>query len=140
MDPISATSPDPADLVPVVLAVTTEANQAQAEQLAKALLDRQLVACVSLQPTKALYHWQGAIAQAEEVQLLLKTDAHQLNALHQAVLELHSYDTPEWIWWPATSSGGYGHWLLACLEPGGVKPDAGPPRPAGNPGGEAPTG
>jgi len=140
LDPISATTPDPADLVPVVLAVTTEANQAQAEQLAKALLDRQLVACVSLQPTKALYHWQGAIAQAEEVQLLLKTDARQLHALHQAVLELHSYDTPEWIWWQATSSGGYGQWLLACLEPAGLKPDAGQPTPAANPGGEAPTG
>ena len=109
---------DATETVPMVLALTTEANAEKAERLARALLDRHLVACVSLQPSRALYRWQGAIDQAEEVQLLLKTHAHQLNALHQAVLALHSYDTPEWIWWPANSSGDYAAWLLESLLPG----------------------
>lgn len=109
---------------PLVLALTTEADQGRAERLARALLERRLVACVSLQTTLAIYHWQGEIHGAQEVQLLLKTDASHLEALQQAVHELHSYDTPEWISWPATSSTGYGNWLRQSLNPGAGQPAA----------------
>ena len=43
---------DPARLV---LALTTEADAQRAEQLATALLNRRLVACVSLMPLCSLY-------------------------------------------------------------------------------------
>jgi periplasmic divalent cation tolerance protein len=107
---------DSTDQLPLVLALTTEASAELAERLARSLLERRLVACVSLQPSRALYRWQGAIAEAQEVQVLLKTDADHLEALHRAVLELHSYDTPEWIWWQASSAGAYADWLRDSLE------------------------
>ncbi|MFO8239111.1 MAG: divalent-cation tolerance protein CutA [Prochlorococcaceae cyanobacterium] len=96
----------------LVLVLTTEADQERAEALARALLERRLAACVSLQPLLSLYHWQGRLERGTEVQLLIKTLAHRLGALEEAVRDLHSYSTPEWIHWPARCSAGYGAWLL----------------------------
>ena len=103
----------------VMLALTSEADQAKAEALALALLERRLVACVSLQPQRALYHWQGRLETAAEVQVLLKTDAEHLGELAAAVRALHSYETPEWLVWPAAASSDYGGWLAAELAPPG---------------------
>ena len=113
----------------LMLVLTTEADQARAQTLAEALLKRRLVACVSLQPLQSLYRWKGELRREEEVQLLLKTSAGQLSRLQEAVMELHSYDTPEWLSWPAEASAGYGTWVLAQLSS-----DALMPGPAGTPG------
>ncbi|MEB3173085.1 MAG: divalent-cation tolerance protein CutA [Cyanobacteriota bacterium] len=110
----------------VLLALTSEADHGKAEALARALLQRRLVACVSLQPQQALYHWQGRLESAAEVQLLIKTDTHRRAALEAAVRELHSYDTPEWLVWSAVASQAYGRWLAGELAP---SPDAGRPGP-----------
>lgn len=91
---------------------------ALAEALARTLLARRLVACVSLQPLRSLYFWQGRLEQGEEVQLLLKSDGARLTALAEAVQELHSYETPEWLTWPVAASVAYGGWLQAVLSPG----------------------
>ena len=77
----------------LVLVLTTEADQPRAQALAEALLERRLVACVSLQPLQSLYRWKGELQRDAEVQLLLKTSADQLGRLQEAVMELHSYDT-----------------------------------------------
>jgi len=119
MKQASAAQPQPLQLV-----LTTEASAELARSLAAELLERRLVACVSLVPVQSHYRWQGAITCGEEVQLLLKTSLGLLPALRQALLELHSYNTPEWIHWSASSEGAYGQWLLDCLSP-----DAGPPAP-----------
>lgn len=109
-------SPCPGDVpaspgAPLVLALTTEASEAQALALAQALLQRRLVACVSLRPLRSLYRWQGRIADTQEVELLLKTTPGQLPALEAAVRALHSYDTPEWLSWCASASGAYAAWV-----------------------------
>ena len=79
----------------LVLALSTEANAERAQQLAEALLERHLVACVSIHPVQSFYRWEGALQASHEVQLLMKTSAQHLAALRSAVSELHSYDTPE---------------------------------------------
>ena len=58
---------------------------------------------------------------------------HERHALGQ----LHSYDTPEWIHWQASSDGPYGRWLLEQLA---LSPGGGPPAPAGRPGAGDPAG
>ena len=106
----------------LVLALTTEANAERAEQLAEALLERRLVACVSIHAVQSHYRWKGRLQCSHEAQLLMKTYAEHLDALRGAVLELHSYDTPEWLCWPVTASPAYGAWALAELSS-----DASPP-------------
>ena len=116
-----------------VLALTAEGDQERAETLAEALLQRRLVACVSLQPVRSTYHWQGGLVRENEVQLLMKTSSRCLDALKQAVMTLHSYDTPEWLSWNVDAAPAYREWLLSELssdaslpalgaEPGSVRP------------------
>ncbi len=128
--------PEPAP-TSLSLVLTTEADPVRAETLARELLERGLVACVSLHPVVSLYHWQGRLERSEEVQLLLKTTPGQLEELRCALVELHSYDTPEWIHWTATSEGPYGLWLREQLS---LSPGGGPPAPAGRPGDGDPAG
>jgi periplasmic divalent cation tolerance protein len=101
---------DPSSSLLLSLVLTTEASLERAEALALALLERRLVACVSLFTVRSHYRWQGRLERSEEVQLLLKTSPELLEALHRSVLELHSYSTPEWIHWPASSAGAYAAW------------------------------
>jgi periplasmic divalent cation tolerance protein len=120
---------------PLHLVLTSEASQEQAEALAAALLELRLVVCVSLYPVHSHYRWRGRLERSEEVQLLLKTTPELLLPLHSALLELHSYDTPEWIHWPAATSGAYGLWCEAELSPGVRPPDG-----SGTPGDGDPAG
>ena len=120
-----------ADSTRLMLVLTTEADQARAQALAEALLERRLVACVSLQPLQSLYRWKGELQREAEVQLLLKTSADQLGRLWETLMELHSYDTPEWLSWPAEASAGYGTWAMAQLSSDGLLPS-----PAGTHGNE----
>jgi periplasmic divalent cation tolerance protein len=125
------------------LVLTSEAGQERAEALAHQLLERRLVACATLLPGRSLYRWRGRIEHETEVLLLLKTTAAQLAALHAALLELHSYETPEWIHWSAASGGGYALWLAEQLRPesnAGISPDAASPAPAATPGAGDPAG
>ena len=106
----------------LVLALTTEANAERAQQLAEALLERHLVACVYMQPIQSFYRLEGSLQASHEVQLLMKTSAQHVAALRSAVSELHSNDTPEWLCWPVTASPVYGVWAIAELSS-----DASPP-------------
>ena len=108
----------------LVLALTTEANAERAQQLAEALLERHLVACVSIHPVQSFYRWEEALEHSDEVQLLMKTSAQHLEAVRLAVSELHSYDTPEWLSWPVTASPAYATWALAELSAGASPPAA----------------
>jgi periplasmic divalent cation tolerance protein len=102
----------------LALVLTTEASRERAEALALTLLQQRLVACVSLLPVQSHYRWQGGLERAEEVQLLLKTSPELLNDLRAALATLHSYQTPEWIHWQATTAGAYGAWCEEQLGRG----------------------
>lgn len=99
------------------IALTTVANRSDAETLATTLLERKLAACVNiLGPIHSLYHWQGAIERADEFLLIIKTSTASLDALEQAVLQLHPYDTPEFLALEAVAaSEAYAAWLLSSL-------------------------
>ncbi|MEB3261117.1 MAG: divalent-cation tolerance protein CutA [Cyanobacteriota bacterium] len=124
----------------LVLVLTTEASQERANSLIEALLERGLVACVAQIPILSRYRWQGKDIQCEEVQLLLKTQPHCLEALYQAVMALHSYETPEWITLAAHTRGGYGQWCADQLWGARVRADGEPPAPATKPEVGGPTG
>tara|TARA_B100001939_G_C16669042_1_gene499382 strand:+ start:340 stop:654 length:315 start_codon:yes stop_codon:yes gene_type:complete len=100
----------------LILALTTEANQEQAEALARALLEQRLAACVALQPQRALYWWEGQIEASEEVQLLIKARPDQRDALEAAVRQQHSYATPEFLCWPVEASADYANWARSVLS------------------------
>ncbi len=67
-----------------------------AERIATALVDERLAACVNLVPgLRSIYRWQGAVANVEEVLLLIKTMPEHFDRLRDRLRELHPYELPE---------------------------------------------
>ncbi|MCA1583969.1 MAG: divalent-cation tolerance protein CutA [Acidobacteria bacterium] len=81
----------------VVIALTTmPAEESQAVQVARALVDRQVAACVNvLAPMISTYRWQGVVEQATERQIVIKTTRARVADLKNVLAELHPYDVPE---------------------------------------------
>jgi len=80
------------------LALVTAPSVTVARRLARALLRERLIACANLVPgLESHYWWQGRMERGSEVLLILKTTRARLVALEKRVLELHPYETPEFL-------------------------------------------
>ncbi len=89
----------------VVLVYITAANREEGRRIGRALVEERLAACVNLPaPHTAIYRWDGAIEEAEEQALIVKTTADRLEALGARVRALSSYTLPAIVALPA--SGG----------------------------------
>lgn len=101
-----------------LLVVTTLPDQAGAESLAKTLVEARLVACVNiLAPCLSVFRWKGAVAQGQEVPMLMKTTADRYPALEAALREKHPYDLPEIIALPVTQGyAAYLGWVASETE------------------------
>jgi periplasmic divalent cation tolerance protein len=99
---------------------TTLERRADAERLAKALVERRLAACVQiLGPIQSMYRWKGGLETAEEWLCLIKTRRDFYPRVEQAILELHPYEVPEIVVLPITTgSKTYLAWLEDQLEGG----------------------
>lgn len=96
-----------------VVLVTT-ASEREAENLAIALLNERLAACVSIYPIRSIYRWQGQIENECEWQLVIKTDLKQFEQLSGKIQALHSYAVPEIIALPIVAgSQTYLDWLAS---------------------------
>jgi len=81
-------------------------------------VEERLVACATLIPAaQSIYRWQGQIESSTETLLLLKTGPDQLAALEARLLEMHSYQTPEFLVLGVESaSHSYLEWLHDSLR------------------------
>ena len=79
----------------LVVVLTTVADEASAQALARALLDAELAACVQLSRIESLYRWEGEVVSEPEVRLVVKTPAARRTALVDALLARHPYDVPQ---------------------------------------------
>ena len=78
----------------VVLVTTPDDDSARA--IARTLVEERLAACGNIVPgLTSIYRWQGAVEQAGETLLILKTSDDRLAAMSERVIELHPYDVPE---------------------------------------------
>lgn len=71
----------------------TCADEAEATEVTKALLDMHLIACAKRLPVQAKYWWEGDITDGNEVMLLMESAADLFDEVEVAVEKLHSYDT-----------------------------------------------
>ena len=92
------------------LVLVTAPGLATARALAQAALEARLIACANLIPKlESHYWWQGKIERSAEVLLVMKTTRAKLRSLEKLVLDLHPYDTPEFLVLPL--SGGTDRYL-----------------------------
>ena len=73
---------------------TTVGSRSKAEALARALVERKLVACAQISVIDSFYRWQGELQHEPEFRLLLKTTRERYNAVEAAIRELHPYELP----------------------------------------------
>jgi periplasmic divalent cation tolerance protein len=113
-----------------VIALTTVGSAEAADQLARALVERRLAACVNVVPgVVSHYRWQGELQREEERLLVIKTRAERMPALREALRELHPYELPELVAFEITAgSEPYLKWLDESVSIlGGAEPH--PPGP-----------
>jgi len=85
-------------------AYVTCPNRDAAEQLARELLTRRLIACANLiDSMTSLYWWEGEIRQDRETALILKTREELLPELIDSIRKLHAYNCPCVAAWPITA-------------------------------------
>jgi periplasmic divalent cation tolerance protein len=73
-------------------------DRATAWRIARALVEEERAACVNLVPgARSIYRWRGAIEEADEFLLVIKTTAAAFPGLAARLAELHPYDVPEVI-------------------------------------------
>jgi periplasmic divalent cation tolerance protein len=99
-------------LIKAIVISTTAASADDAEAIADALLKGRLAACVQFVPIESRYAWQGEIARAREVLLLIKTRAGFFDRVAAAIRAVHGYETPEIIATPVSDvSADYLAWI-----------------------------
>ena len=100
------------------IVMTTTATPEDARALGKRLVEERLAACASVIPAvESIYRWEGAIEDAKEVLLLLKTVEARLEALEARLIEVHPYRAPEFLVLAVDSGGSkYLEWLTDSLR------------------------
>ncbi|HHY86279.1 MAG TPA: divalent-cation tolerance protein CutA [Verrucomicrobia bacterium] len=103
---------------PYRVVLVTAPNTKTARRLARAALEARAIACANLIPSvHSLYWWEGRIDSGNEVLLIMKTTAAQLRRLEQLVLQLHPYDTPEFIVLPIVAGNRrYLQWIASSCQ------------------------
>ncbi|HEV2609674.1 MAG TPA: divalent-cation tolerance protein CutA [Noviherbaspirillum sp.] len=84
-----------------------------ARKLARLILDERLAACVNILPSiQSIYRWEGAIEDASEIPIHIKTMADRYPDLELAIKNMHPYQVPEIIAIPITEvSMAYLEWI-----------------------------
>lgn len=76
--------------------VTTTTCKAEAQAIARAIVERRLAACAQvLGPVTSTYWWEGKLETNHEWQCWIKTRRDLYEQVEQAIRQLHSYAVPE---------------------------------------------
>ncbi|HDZ61543.1 MAG TPA: divalent-cation tolerance protein CutA [Nitrospirae bacterium] len=96
-----------------IIVFITAPNEAEAEKIAKTLVEERLAACVNItKDIRSIYRWQGKIEDDREIFMIVKTRKDLFEALSTRVKEIHSYDVPEIIALPIVEgSKEYMQWI-----------------------------
>jgi len=107
--------PTPAEIVVVL---STLPNADKAAEVAHALIERQLVACVNIVPAmRSVYRWQGQIQEDTEALAIIKTTRDRFGDVLACVLSLHPYELPEVIGLPLVCGHApYLAWVVGSVQ------------------------
>lgn len=80
----------------VRVVITTAPEQSLGERLVRTVVDERLAACGTVLPgAVSIYRWEGEVARAEEVLVVLKTANDSVETLTERLVSLHPYEVPE---------------------------------------------
>lgn len=91
----------------------------ESRTIARAVVEKHLAACVNIvtHAVESFYLWEGKLENGSEYLLVMKTSQERVEDLKKAVLDMHSYDTPEFVVLPIVGgSEEYLNWLGQSLQ------------------------
>jgi len=105
--------PDELEVNGHLVVLCSVAGAADAERLARSVVERSLAACVNVvEGVTSFYRWQGRVQTDAERLLIIKTRAEQFEALRAALVAEHPYEVPEVIALPiAAGHPAYLDWV-----------------------------
>jgi periplasmic divalent cation tolerance protein len=96
-----------------IVVLSTASTAAEAETIARRLVDDRLAACVNVVTgVRSFYRWKGKIEKSPEWLLVIKSSRGRFEELRAALEKLHSYDVPEVIALPVVEgTKNYLNWM-----------------------------
>jgi periplasmic divalent cation tolerance protein len=100
------------------IVLTTAGNKEEAQQIAWALVERKLAACVNIvSQLESIYRWKNEIESNPEYLLIIKTTDAAFERVRDAIKELSSYEQPECIQVAIDAgSEAYLKWIESSVE------------------------
>lgn len=94
------------------IVMTTTGTEDEADQLADAIVEARLAACVQIQRVRSVYVWEGETRREPEWLLIMKSRTARYPELEALIRERHSYAVPEIVQLPITAgSADYLRWV-----------------------------
>ena len=115
------------DMTNKIVVFSTCGSEAEAERIARQLIEERLAACVNIvAPVRSFYRWKGVAENAVEWMLIIKTSRDLFDRLRLSLETAHSCELPEVLAIPIVEgSPAYMNWLHQELqEELESKPDA----------------
>ncbi len=73
---------------------TTAADEEDAVEIIRHLLEKRLIACANIFNIRSLYRWNDELRQDDEVGVILKTTKDKVKDLSNEVERIHPYEVP----------------------------------------------
>jgi len=102
---------------PVIVSTTAQSEELL-DQIALALLEKQLAACCQISgPITSKYRWEGKIEWSPEHSCTIKTTENHVAAIIETIGEMHTYDEPEIVVTPIVGgSSTYLQWIADSVK------------------------
>ena len=71
----------------IYLVITTEVDNKHAHKIANALLENELIPCVTFKNVESSFWWEGEIKLSNEVQLIIKCREKNIDKVFNKILE-----------------------------------------------------
>jgi periplasmic divalent cation tolerance protein len=79
-----------------ILVLSNCGSEEEARRVARALVEARVAACVNIiAGVHSVYHWEGAIQEASEWMLIIKSTRALFDSLAAELRRIHSYQVPE---------------------------------------------
>src|SRR5204863_7507306 len=79
-----------------IVVFSTCSTPEEAAQIARKLIEERLAACVNVAPRiRSFYRWKGAIEEADECLLVIKSSRDRLDRLRPELEQAHTDEVPE---------------------------------------------
>jgi|SRR5215471_19176126 len=101
-----------------IVILGTASSAAEAEAIARRLVDERLAACVNVVAgVRSFYRWKGKVEDSSEWLLVIKSSRSRFEGLRAVLEKVHSYEVPEVIALPVVEGAkNYLHWMDGELD------------------------